>query len=292
MDWDDYKLVLEIARGKTLRAAASRLGLNHSTVSRRLSTLERKLGGPVFDKIVGGYQATTLGAELAAIAEEMEAAAATLTRRKNASDASLAGPLTLSISSAIAQYLLTKDIAEFTQSYPQIDLKIQSTDRFVDMDRSEADIVIRGTDNPPDHLVGRRLFPYGISFYARTGYLETTPPEKRRWIAAPTPLDRPAWLDVSPFPDAPVGMYLDDIALRHRLTIEGYGMTPGACYMADPEPQLTRLPGAGVFPRHDLWILTHPELRNSPRVRLMMDFLTKCMKRDRDLIEGNAGSSA
>lgn len=285
-NWDDYRIILALDRERTLRGAADRLGVNHSTISRRLASLEKNLGQTLFDKVVGGYRATPEGQEFVASAEQMETIALRTERMGRAREADMSGRMTLSIPEPFGHYLLLDALAEFSSAYPKIDLQILSSTNFVDLDRAEADVVVRATQEPPPHLVGRRLFPYSLSYYCRPGYVESTNREDLRWIASPSGPDLPEWIAGSPYPDAPVGLWISDVELRHRSAIAGYGMTIAACFMADSEPLLQRMTGAIPMPRHDLWVLTHPDLRNTPRVKVLMQVIGDCLRAKRALIVG------
>lgn len=284
-DWDDYRLILALARAATLRGAANAIGLTHTTVSRRLAVLQNARG-EIFDKGPDGYSPTTLGHALIEVAERMERLTLAGERYQRALDQDLAGVITLSLPEAIAQYLLLEDLLEFAQTYPAIELRVETSYRFVDLDRSEADVVVRGAMDPPEHLVGRRLFPYCVTYYGNRDYLEKTPKDQLRWIA-PGPESRsPGWLEQSPFPDAPIAIAIDDITARHRALVKGLGLTRGACYMADPEPDLVRLTAQPPEPLQDIWVLTHPDLRNTPRIRLVMDFIARSLSKKEQLVLG------
>ncbi len=284
-DWDDFRLILALMRAGTLRGAAAGLGLTHTTVSRRLAALQ-DARGQLFEKTPDGYIPNTLGRALVSIAEQMESLSLTGARHQRALDDALSGTITMSLPEAIAQYLLLEDLLEFAALYPAIDLRVETSYRFVDLDRSEADIVVRGAQEPPDHLVGRRLFPNCVTYYGNREYLAATPREELRWIA-PSPETRSAgWVERSPFPDAPVALVIDDITARHRALVKGLGLSRGACFMADPEPGLVRLDARTPDPQQDIWVLTHPDLRNTPRIRLAMDFIAQAMLRKKPLVLG------
>ncbi|RGP41183.1 hypothetical protein BPTFM16_01479 [Altererythrobacter insulae] len=284
-EWDDYRIILALARTGTLRSSAVELGLTHTTVSRRLSEIERSRGR-LFDKHSRGYQPTLLGSALVDVAESMEKLTLAGARYQRALDEGLEGLVTLSLPEAIAQYLLLGDLLAFAELYPAIELRVETSYRFVDLDRSEADVVLRGANEPPEHLVGRRLFHNHVAFYADRDYLANTPKEQLRWIA-PTPEARSAnWLEDSPFPDAPVALAIDDITARHRALVQGLGMSRGACFMADPEPNLVRLSDDAPVPQQELWVLTHPDLRDTPRIKVVTDFIYRTMKAKEPLVIG------
>lgn len=286
-NWDDYRFILALDRSGTVRSAASLLGVTHSTVSRRLAVINERYGKPVFERAAGGYRKTELGVQLVEAAQEMEGISFSADRRRKADETELSGPITLSIPDVLGQYLLLDYLADFCQRYPGIKLSMQSTYRFADLDRSEADVVVRSVAKPPEHLVGRRLFPYALSHYCRRDYLEKTAPADRRWITVVAPSGVPRWIADSPFPDVPVGMMSDDVTLRHKAVMNGHGMIFGACYMSDPEPDLMRVPNSPPpFPVADFWVLTHPDLKNTPRIKLLMRFLAAALLENQDLIEG------
>ncbi len=285
-DWDDYRLILALARFGTLRAAAEAMGVTHTTVSRRLATLQDSRG-LLFEKTATGYAPTALGDAMIDIAKGIEQLTFKGARHQKAFDQAISGEVKLSLPEAIAQYLLLDDLVEFSQHHPAIKLNVETSYAFVDLDRSEADIVVRGAAEPPDHLIGRRLFPNCVTYFANRDYLANTPKDELRWIAPAADGPWPDWLETSPFPDAPVALVLDDITARHRALVKGLGLGRGACFMADPEPGLIRLTDHAPIPQQDIWVLTHPDLRHTPRIRLVMDFIIAAMLKKRDLVLGN-----
>ncbi len=246
----------------------------------------------MFERVAGGYQPTELGAQLVQAAQQIEGISFSADRRRKANETELSGPITLSIPDVLGQFLLLDYLVDFCRQYPGIELILQSTYRFADLDRSEADVVIRGVVKPPEHLVGRRLFPYVLSYYCRPDYLEKTAPADRCWIALRSPEGEPLWIAESPFPDAPVRMTSDDITLIHQAARQGHGMIRTACYLGDPDPDLVRLPQSPPpFPVADFWVLTHPDLKATPRIKLLMRFLASALLENQDLIEGKIGSA-
>jgi len=285
-DWDNFRFILALNRAGTLRGAAQQLGVNHSTVSRRLAQLNKQSGEPVFERVAGGYRITQAGAPLLAAAEQIETVALSAGRQQKARGAELSGPITLSLPNALGQFLLLDDLHVFCQRHPGIELEINTSYAFADLDRSEADIVVRGTDKPPEHLVGRRLFPYYLAHYCRAGYLAETEPKDRRWIVAPGPTFVPDWVASSPFPEVPVGVSMEDVTMRHHAVMAGHGMGLGACFIEDQMPEMERIKGSVPFGRHDLWVLTHPDLRDTPRIKALMRHLVEAINAKRDLIVG------
>ncbi len=285
-DWEHYRFILAVQRAGTVRGAAGLLGVNHATVSRRLSQINEDYGQPVFDRTAEGYQPTQLGLQLVLAAEQMEEITFSAVRQQRALETELSGPIKLSLAKVIAQFLLRDELTDFVNRHPNIDLSIETSYKYVDLDRSEADIVIRAANSPPDHLVGRRLFPYALCHYCHVDYLKNTPPKDRKWLSFSPRADAKKWIATSPYPHAPIGLQIDDLTFLHRAVVAGKGMTFVACYMADPEERLVRLPGSQPQAIADLWVLTHPDLRDTPRIQALMKFLTAALIEKRGLIEG------
>jgi len=284
--WDQYRLILAVHRAGTIRGAADVLDVNHATVSRRLAQIGKRYDAPVFNKVTGGYKASELGLELVSAAENMELIAMAAERKSRSVSANLSGPIRVSMGEPIAQCLLQDDLMQFASIHQNIQLAVETSINLVDLDRSEADVVIRSTSNPPEHLVGRRLFPYYLCEYASKDYLEKTRAEDRRWLRFSQSLVGIEWIKESSHPNAPIGLSSDDLVWLLGAAKAGQGMIKTACYMADQDPGLQRLPGAVPTEAQDLWVLTHPDLKSAPRINYLMKHLAEALEEKRDLIQG------
>ena len=286
LEWNDYKLLLALARAKTIRGAAALLAVNHGTVSRRLTYLAGVLQDDLFERTPQGYRPTVLGETLVDSALKMELASMEAERRSKALAQDLRGPVKISIPEVFGRYLLLNDLADLRNEFPEIELTIEVSYALANLDRSEADIAVRGTQAPPDHLVGRRLCQINVAHYCAVGYLEQTPEEDRNWIVRARDQSVRDWIARSPFPHVPIGMVVNDIGLRHALAAEGLGLALGACFICDQIPNMMRLPGSSPFKIEDLWVLTHPDLKKVPRISQIMSFLYDRLSRKFDLLEG------
>ncbi|MEO0575011.1 MAG: LysR family transcriptional regulator [Pseudomonadota bacterium] len=291
-NWDDYRLILAMDRAGSVRGTAKALGVNHATVSRRLAQLQANGAPTLFERITGGYRATQSGKLLVEAATEIEAISLATERKRRARVTELAGTIRLSLPTMMAQSLLLDALAVFSRRYPFIELIIDTSLQFADLDRSEADVVVRGADDPGDHLVGRRLFPYALGLYCALDYFETTLAGERRWLKYVGSTDSMDWIAASPQPHARIGMHIDDLVVLQRAAAAGHGMIRTACFMADPDPQLMRLPDSAPELHRDLWVLTHPDLKQTPRIRLLMDHLIAALQARKSLITGDLPSPA
>lgn len=283
-DWDDHRLILALHRNGTLRATGEVLGVTHTTVARRLAALDTKEPTALFTRKDGAYCVTDYGRERAALAERIEALDNSATRIQRSADSGLSGPLSLSIPQAVFQYLLVDAIGEFAKAHSDIELTVVGTDRLADLDRGEADVVIRGHASPPDHLVGREICSVGLGEYAHRDYLESTESASRRWITA-TP--DPEWIKSTSHPDGLNAYVIHDIQSRFLALKNGQGLSRAACFMADPNPDLVRIDNnKPAAPLYGLWVLTHPDLRASPKVMALMKAMSTALVEKRNLIRG------
>ena len=285
MDWDNYRLILEIHRSGSIRSAAKAMRVDHSTISRRLARLRQSIGDAIFEKRADGLILTAAGQELLEAARQIEAIGFAATRRSRAHIDPAQYTVRLSAPPTICS-LIIGDLKIFMARNPNILLILDASFGLADLDRSEADIVIRGTNAPPESLVGRRFFPYYLCLYGQTEYLRQTDPKDYAWISRNHDGERLEWMRTSEYPDAPVAIMTDDIMMRHDLAVRGVGLTCAACYMSDPHPALERLPGAAPFPAQNLWVLTHNDLRHVPAIKTTMRFLSDTLLKYRPLFEG------
>lgn len=285
-NWDNYRLILALEKAGTIRGAGLILDVNHSTVSRRLHQIEANLKQTVFEKTPLGYTATEFGKLLIENARQIQHLVFSSTRQLEALNTDLSGELSLSIPDALGQYLLLDALVAFTDKHPLIKLTVTSSYHLVNLDKNEADVVVRGTMNPPEHLVGHRLFPYYICGYSHNAYLRDTAIEDMRWITPPYHEHTPAWIQQTKFKDVPVGLQISDVTLRYLAMSQGKGLARATCYMADKNSALIRLPEFVPEPVADLWVLTHPDKRQTPKVKALMKHLYDAIYAQKALITG------
>jgi DNA-binding transcriptional LysR family regulator len=165
--WDDFRLVKSVADAKGLSGAAQRLGVNHSTVFRRLGQLEAQLGVKLFERHRTGYALTAAGEEMAALAERMDDGVARFTRRLAGQAISPAGELRVTTNDTLLVHLMTPIFARFCARCPEVRLDVVLTNQALNLSKRDADVAIRATDNPPENLVGRRAATVGWAIYGR-----------------------------------------------------------------------------------------------------------------------------
>ena len=143
LDWDNIRYFLAVARNGSVRAAAERLGVNHSTVLRRVAQLEQRLGARMFKKLPSGYRLTDAGEEVLEFADQMEASSNHRETRVFGRDRSVRGLLRVSMAAPLATHLLMPDFAEFARLHPDIEMEVLPSDEPVNLTNREADVAIR-----------------------------------------------------------------------------------------------------------------------------------------------------
>ena len=287
-EWSDLRYVLETVRQGGLSGAARVLGVNHATVSRRIAAAERSLGAVLFDRLPGGYAPTEAGRDAARAAEQMEEAEAALGLRIGSRDRGLTGPVTVTAPQLLIERVLAPLFAAFRQDHGEIDLTVLASNDTLNLSRREADVAIRISDAPTETLVGSRVAEQRAAVFASHAYaqaLADTPERRLDWIRflhwpGPPETVRQAW------PDLRIALTVDDMVAAAGAARAGIGATRMPCFLGDGDPELTRLPGIEPFSYPSVWVLTHPDLKRIPRIRIFMQFIATELKEQRPLFFG------
>lgn len=279
LDWGDVQFFLAVAEEGAIAAAAKRLRVNHSTVLRRIARLERELGGALFDRLPGGYALTVngnaLAAHLAGLSDQVEAAQ----RRLMGLDATLVGPVRVTSSDIVVEGLLMPLLAAFRREHPGVRVHLVMNYRFSTLTKNEADIAVRGADAAPKHLVARHVGDVQTVLCASRGYLERagarTPLREHRWVALDGTLpfrELEAWLKRNVDSERIVARVDSLVGLADAVASGlGVGLLPlplvaarrELVQLAPPEPSL----------RKAIWLLMHPDVQHTARVRALYDYL-------------------
>jgi len=288
MEWDDIKYYLAVMREGTVTQAGKSLGVNHTTVSRRISAFEKKLNVRLFDRLHSGYIATEAADNIFSHALQMEESALSIDREVSGRESELRGSLLLTISTSLGNSLLFPYLAEFHRRYPLIELQINSTPSLSNLNSREADIAIRLTPSPPDNLLGKRICMMGHGIYASKSYLDNLNDLKESTVDLVlwgNEQEKPVW-SKAPFANSRIVVRVDSGSNMLSAVKGGLGLARLPCYLAEGEETLTRLPIALTPSSWGLWVLSHPDLRDTARVRVCREFLYEIFERQRSVVEG------
>ena len=295
LDWEELKTFALVADNGTVRRAARDLGVHHSTVSRRIAHLERTLDCRLFDRSPDGFVLTSAGEELAAAARDCGVRLNNAERRLSGQEQRLSGVITVTMAEPLAVHAFGPRLASFSSQYPDIELHLIATVDFLDVTRREADIAIRMDNNPPETLVGKRLFSYYQTVYASPAYLAThdprSDPDSARWLGWDTSAERyPAWTKETEFGQVPAWGYFPDLAMQQAGARGGLGLAMLPCFLADQDPELVRATSRAPLRSRDIWLLTHADLRRTARIRAFMRFAEQVLRDNRAKLTGETPS--
>ena len=293
-DWEDIRYFLAVAREGSVRAAAERLEVTHSTVLRRIAQLEKRLGAQMFEKLPSGYRLTDAGEEVLEFANQMEASSNQLETRVSGRDQSVRGRLRVTLAPTLATHLLMPDFADFARLHPEVEIEILPSGELVNLTNREADVAIRvvyDRSTLPLHLHGLKgpeLF--GGVYMARDllGAWRAGAAERIRWIVI-SHNGIPDWAREGEIPAAEVPIKTTDGEAQIAAVRQGLGMTVLPCFVGDADPLLARAPGTALHRHGTLWLLTHGETRKTKRVRLFTEFVSRRLSGYAPQITGVAG---
>lgn len=290
-EWGDLQIFLALYRGKSIRAAAISLGVSHSTVSRRLAGMEDSLKVKLFARSAEGLMASTAAETMIARAERVESEILNLQRDVVGQDTLLAGPVRITMPPSVAQHLIMPHLAEFADLYPDVALEVVSTYRIADMSRRDADIAIRFQEAPNGDLFGRRLPSFADGIYGAPHYVEkhsfTGSNPTGHWLGWGEGERSPKWALATPFDRCTVLHETHGLLAQVEAVKAGLGMAILPCFLGDADPALMRVPGAGIIEGRPGWVLTHPDLKTSERVRACVRFLVQKIETHTPLVSGH-----
>lgn len=282
LHWDDLRTVLALVRHGTLAEAGAQLGVNYTTVARRIARVERALDLPVFERTADGYRPTEVAQQIGAKAGEMEAAADDLLRGLSGQDQRLSGPLVVTAPQLLIAHVLGPALKAFTAKYPEIQLKLRASNDLLDLNRREADIALRISRDPGDTLKGRRLVEQASASFASATYADH--------ISQHTdlPID---WLVYEGMADLPphvrqhhplsrIHMVFDDMVAMAGAAQAGLGVVRMPLFLgrALGLRQIDLLPPQ---PYPEIWLVAHRDLWASAKVAALRAELVPFFKAER-----------
>lgn len=284
-DWNDLRHFLAVARSGSTLAAGRQLGVNQTTSARRLQALEDALGQRLFDRVQGGRVLTEAGRNLVAAAEAVEAAARSFEDQAAALQRGLTGALRVTCSETMAKVAVTPALVQFNQLYPDIEVEVIIADKFLDLVAGEADIAVRATSTTQWEagIVVRKLMDLNWALYCSPAYAERHGvPDGVDDLAghilvggtgelANVPWYR--WLETHAF-GAEVRSRSSTLTNLFHAVKSGLGVAPLPSNPSDFDDGLIRcgpdVPGMEA----SIWLVAPERLRDHPRARAFMDFVS------------------
>jgi DNA-binding transcriptional LysR family regulator len=287
-DWNDLKAFLAVARGGSTLAASKALNVNQTTVARRVESLEGALSLKLFERGQSGSRLTEAGQDLLAEGEKVERAAQTFDSRAKAHQRGMAGSIRVTCIEILANMAVTPAIGEFRKLHPEVHVDLMVTDKPLDLQAGEADLAVRAVQTLPNSdLIAKKIVDYEFALYCARDYAERMGvPETVADLVNHDLIGGDAGLDTVPAMiwmfeqvggKAPVSRSNSMSNLVHAVRA-GLGIAPLPCAVADTEPRFVRCTDVIESATVASYILLRRELKDTPRVRALIDFLVPYMQ--------------
>ena len=290
--WDDVRVFLAVARNGGMAAAAQTLNVNHTTIARRLSNLEAALKTRLALRTPAGVTLTPAGAEFMRFAERMESEALAADQHLRARDGKISGKVRLATREAFGQWLVCPKISVLRARYPDLVLELAPESRTFNLLKHDVDISVTVTHPAQNRLIAQKLTDYRLGLFASREYLEREGPVK----SVEDLKNRQVIWYVEDMVDMDVPRYFKDIVstsgsafratsilAQYAATVSGVGLGILQLYQAGQDPALVRVLPNDVEETLSYWLSVHPDSRNLPNVRAVMDFLIEIIREKRDL---------
>lgn len=275
-DWEDLRHFIALAETGTLSGAARALKVDHATVGRRVSALERAFDTPLIERLPKRWVLTDAGRQVASQAEGMQAQAHSLERALKAQHAPLSGTVTISTPPAFASHVLAPRLATLRHLYPDLHLVLLGNQAVASLSKQEADIAVRISRPQEASSVSRKVGTMEFWLYAAPGYLEK-PSTAWDFIAYDATLDHVVeqrWL-LEFAGERPVVFRANDLMCQAAAARAGVGIAVLPCFMAYEDPRLIAVPVDLRRPTRDVHLVVHSDLRRMPAVRAVLDFVAE-----------------
>lgn len=282
MEWSDVRFFLEVTRGGSLGSAARRLKVDQTTVARRLRALEEALGTTLFERTPDGVALTPAGEAIRESSAQMEEAAIALERRATGADGRPSGTVRITTTDLLGARVVVPALERLREEHASIDVEMLTGPQLLDIGRREADVALRLGKPGSTQLVGRKLGTLGYAAYGSKAYLAAHPagaPEDGlagHCVVAYDESIRPAAdMRVAGVParGARLAFRTNSPLVLLAAIASGGGIGEVACYLGDVHPGLARVwPDLAPY-QVDIWLLTHPDLHRTARVRAVLDAL-------------------
>lgn len=295
IDWDIFRFVMAVADSGSAVSAAQRLGVNASTVLRKISRFEEENGIRLFERRQTGYTPTVECAAVVEAARQIEQNVAGISRDILGRDLRLEGSLSVTTTDTLLKAVLAPHLATFKALHPRIRIDISVTNMRLNLTRHDADVAIRASRRPPDALVGQRVAELAFAVYGLPADADRLPKSPKaadlrdfEWIGigdalAGSPVG--AWMKDNVTPDA-IAVTADTFVAVRDCARAGAGLAILPCCLGDRTNELTRIGKPVAAMQSALWILTHADIRSAARVKAFNEHMTRAMRADAALLDG------
>jgi len=280
IDWNDLHHFVVLAREGTLSATARALGVDHVTVARRVAALESATALKLVDRRARSYELTDDGRQLAAIAAPMEDIAFGVERAVQAAKPGIGGEVTISAPPSLTNALIAPKLVTLRRQHPGILIKLIGEKRTASLSRREADLALRLSRPDEPGLIARKIGHFAFSLYGAPTYLKQTPPHALAFIgydASMEDVPQQQWLKAIAA-GRDIVLRTSDLENQAAAARAGVGLAALPHFMGEGDPRLGRYRTDRKPVSRDVWLVVHRDLRHTPAVRAVMEFLARCLR--------------
>lgn len=285
MNWDDIRIFLAIYRAGSLRGAGLELGIDQTTVGRRLNAMERNLRSTLFLRTSTGYVPTESGRSALPAAEAIERCALSFEHSSTGADTRVSGDVRVTTTDTLAMDFVIPAIGQVYARFPDVRVALTTTTDVLDLTRREADIAVRTLRPTHSELIARKLAQWEVGLFAARRYLDMRGMPRRG----------------EAFAGHDLAMYQPGITVRQTDTLAGEPITQGKVvagvnsslmlatvvraglalaelpvYLAKRDPDLVRIwPQYKRAMDYEVWLALHKDFAHAARVRVVVDALVE-----------------
>ncbi len=283
-NWDDLRFVLAVAEEGSVSAAARRLGVNHATVLRRVAAYEDAVGMSLFDKTARGYAVPSPMGRVIDAAREVDRAVQAVGRALRGTLAPLAGEVRVTSTDSLCHCVLAPIVARLRTVSPELIVELMCSNRHLDLGRTDADIAVRPATALPDDLVGEvgAVLGFGL-FRLRDGDIDD-------WIGLSGPLARSRvgrWIEETVEPGR-IAARADSFIVVRELASQGLGLAVIPDFLGTEDSRLDRVDGLLPDLPVDIWVASHADLADVPRIAAVRRQLTEALAGQAERLRGRA----
>ncbi|WP_321878519.1 LysR family transcriptional regulator [Paraburkholderia bannensis] len=298
LNWDDLRYFLEVARTQRASAAAKRLGVDHTTVARRVRELEAALGTVLFDKSrSGGFVLTAEGQRLLAYADAVETTVQSASEQFALGAQSLSGHVRVGSTEGFGCFFLAPQLARFTGKHPDMSIDLLPVPHFVSLSKREADLAIMLERPERGQYVYTKLCDYRLRLYGTPEYLAQHEP-----IRSAADLRQHAFINYvadlafshellyleRTAPNVTASLCSTSVIAQYHATLQGSALAILPCFMAEPDPRLVSILPDEVMVTRRFWLCSREELRKLRRITSLWDYLRAAADANEALLLGES----
>ncbi|WP_322105609.1 LysR family transcriptional regulator [Paraburkholderia sp. J41] len=298
LNWDDLRYFLEVARTQRASGAAKRLGVDHTTVARRIRELETALGTVLFDKSrAGGFVLTAEGQRLLAYADAVESTVQSASEQFALGAQSLSGHVRVGSTEGFGCFFLAPQLARFTGGHPDMSIDLLPVPHFVSLSKREADLAIMLERPERGQYVYTKLCDYRLRLYGTPAYLARHPP-----IRSTADLRQHAFINYvadlafshellyleRTAPNVTANLCSTSVIAQYHAALQGSALAILPCFMAEPDPRLVSILPDDVVVTRRFWLCSREDLRKLRRITSLWDYLRAAADANRPLLMGES----